>query len=152
LHHLLRRSSLLQNSAVVYGGGVLAQYGQYNATATRHAGNTAQWGGGGAISLFSAVALLRSCELSGNHAGFGGAINAMRMKESDIVVPTIVSINVGGGLLSLVLAGCLHRSNLQTDVWQLQRGHVVASTSASAGLPSRQPKPATLLMTCHVGS
>lgn len=79
---------------MVYGGGVLVQYGMYNATATRHVGNAAEWGGGGAISLFSAVALLRGCELSGNRASFGGGLNAMRMAEGNIVVPTIVSVNV----------------------------------------------------------
>lgn len=86
-----------QNTAAVYGGGVLVQYGQYDATRVRHVANAALWGGGGAVSLFSGVALLRGCKLSGNRASFGGALNAMRMADANIAVPTIISVNVGAG-------------------------------------------------------
>jgi hypothetical protein len=129
-----------QNSAVVYGGAVLVQYGQYNATSTRHVNNTAEWGGGGAISLFSGVALLRSCELSGNRASFGGGLNAMRMKESTIAVPTIVSVNVSAAAADAVLllqgragVGCWGGA-LASCVWLPASGYLDGNALTRKGL------------------
>ena len=86
-----------QNTAALFGGAVIAQYAMYNATNTRHNDNTAAMGGGG-VKLMSAVVLLKNCELRRNRAAYGGGIDAFVIRESelkDVVVPTIVSVNVG---------------------------------------------------------
>ena len=75
---------------------MIAQYAMYNATNTRHNDNRAAMGGGG-VKLMSAVVLLKGCELRRNRAAYGGGIDAFVIRESelkDVVVPTIVSVNV----------------------------------------------------------
>ena len=98
-----------QNIAALFGGGIHAQYALYNATNTRHANNSAVWGGGGGLKLLSAVGLVRGCAFTGNSATYGGAIEVMVVEQqhqaAQIQVPTIISVNVRGAGLGGWLGG-----------------------------------------------
>lgn len=63
----------LQNKAALFGGGVLGQLALFNATRTSISFNRAVYGGGG-VKLLSGTGLFRNCELRGNRATYGGAL------------------------------------------------------------------------------